>query len=67
MYNIKVSKEHSSVGVPFHVIRIRILLRIRPKIEEMPTFFYNFFLLITQKIIYYNINIENINSNEKKF
>ena len=24
-----------------------------------------FFLLITQKIIYYNIDIENINSNEK--
>ena len=44
---------------------IRILLRIRPKIEEIPTFFITFFLLITQKIIYYCMNIENFNSNEK--
>ena len=33
--------------------------------QKNTNFFYNFFLLITQKIIYYCMNIENFNSNEK--
>ena len=44
--------------------RIRLMeawIRIRPKIEKYQLFF----LLITQQIIYYYINIENINSYEK--
>ena len=52
--------------IRFAETRIRILLWIRPKIEEIPTFLITFFLLITQKMIYYYINIENIDSYEKQ-
>ena len=67
----------SSAADPFHIdtdpdhwirfveTRLRIMLQIRPKIEKK-NYFYNFFILITHKMIYYYINLENINSNEKK-
>ena len=60
----------SSVANPFHFdtdpdLQIRFVeTRIRPKLEKVLPFFRIFFL-ITQKMIYYYINIENINSNEK--
>ena len=40
-------------------IRIRILLRIRPKIEDIPTFLYKFFTSDPSKMISYYRNIEN--------
>ena len=53
--------------IRFAETRIRIMLRIRPKIDKKKQFFYFFFHLITQKMIYYYIDREeNINSNEKK-
>jgi len=53
------------IRIPDHRIRYvetRILLLIRSKIEKIHTFF----LLITQKKINYYMNIENINTTEKK-
>ena len=55
--------------IPFILIRIRFVetrLRIRPKIEKIPTFSKTLFVLITQKMIYYSKDIENFNSNENK-
>ena len=47
-------------------VETRIQIRIRPKVEKYKLF-YNYFLLITQQIIYYYAINENINSYEKKF
>ena len=53
--------------IRFILIRIRILFRIRPEIEKKKTFFITFFLLITQKMIYFYMNIENLVQNEKNY
>ena len=62
MYEKLLPKTNPAPRISFVETRIRILLRIRPKLEKILTFF----IIFSSDYPNY-MNIENINSNEKQF